>query len=193
MSLDLSYPIRRRFTVDEFHRLADAEILGEEDKVELIDGVIVEMPRIRARHNAAVYNLTEMFAERPGRVVTLAIHGPLHLNEVNDVRPDLMLLRHRPDRYRGGLPRAEDVLLLVQVAETSLAFDRDVRVPLYARSGIREYWILDLAHEQLLGYRYVGPNGYHACRAARPSERISPLAFPDLSFSVSDLLGSTVK
>jgi Uma2 family endonuclease len=126
--------------------MAEAGILGPDDRVELIDGEIIDLAPIGSPHAGSVNILVEAFAAMAaaGRLV-LSVQNPLCLDAFNEPQPDLMLLRPREDRYRQSHPTAADVLLLVEVAESSLAYDRGTKLPLYARHGIPEVWIVDLA------------------------------------------------
>jgi Uma2 family endonuclease len=134
---------RRHFTVDEYYRMAGAGVLSEDDRVELIEGEIVEMVPIGSSHQSCVNRLTRLLVEFAGRNYVVSVQGPVRLDEFNEPQPDLALLRAREDFYAGEHPGPEDVLLLVEVSESSLAYDRNVKLPLYARFSIPEIWIVD--------------------------------------------------
>ena len=180
---------RRRFTVDEYHGMARAGILGEDDRVELIDGEIVEMAPIGSEHAGSVNQLTLLLVRRFSRRAVITVQNPIRLDPHNEPQPDLALLRPRPDFYRSALPTPADVLLVIEVADTTLAADRDVKMPLYAHAGIPESWLVDLQHAVVLVHREPTANGYRVVTTARPGERLTPLAFPDRDLAVSDLLG----
>jgi hypothetical protein len=186
MTLELR---RRRFTVDDCHRMAEAGILGEDDRVELVDGEIVEMAPIGPRHAGHVKRLNALFTSRLGPRAVVSVQDPATLSEHSEPRPDLALLRPRADFYRGGHPRPEDILLLVEVAETTAAFDRQVKVPLYASAGVREVWLLDLTAGRLEVHRDPAAGRYRDVRTLAPGDRLAPEAFPDLALEVADLLG----
>lgn len=181
--------LRRCFTVEEYHRMAQAGILSEDDRVELIDGEIVEMTPIGSRHASSVNRLTQLFSERMQRRAIVSVQNPLRLGERSEPQPDLALLRPRPDFYARIHPGAEDVLLVVEVAETSGNVDRETKVPLYARAGIPEVWLVDLGGECIEIYREPRAQGYQEVRRVRRGERLALHTFPDLDLAVTDLLG----
>lgn len=135
---------RRRFTVDEYHRMAEAGILGEDDRVELLDGEIVEMTPIGPRHAGGVNRLTRLFTTRLGARAIVTVQNPVVLGVRWEPQPDLAILRPRPDFYSTAHARPEDILLIVEVAETSGEADRRVKVPGYAAAGVPETWRVDL-------------------------------------------------
>ncbi len=182
-------PTKRRFTVAEYHQMAQADILSEDDRVELIDGEILEMAPIGRRHAGCVDCLAHLFYRSLGQAAQIRVQGPVRLSERSEPQPDIAVLRPRPDFYRSGHPTPEDVLLLVEVAETSAEGDRRVKVPLYARSGIREFWPVDLEEDVIFVYRDPTPTGYRTVRGAPRGERLAPLAFPTQEFAVADILG----
>jgi Uma2 family endonuclease len=181
--------VRRRFTVDQYYQMAEAGILKEDDRVELIEGEIVEMPSIGPGHAGSVNRLTARLAPGIGSRAILSVQNPLHLDEYNEPQPDVMLLRPRPDYYERSHPRPADVLLIVEVGATSAALDRRLKLPLYARTGIPEVWLVDLGKATVRVYRDPSPTGYRTARTYRRGERLAPLAFPDLELAVTDILG----
>ncbi len=180
---------RHRFTVDEYHWMARVGILGEDDRVELIDGEIVEMVPIGPTHVGSVIRFTGRLVRQYGDLAEVSVQNPVRLGEYSEPEPDLVLLRPRADSYRLALPTPADVLLVVEVADTSLAVDRRVKLPLYARAGILETWLVDLRHHRLHVHREPRADGYRVTRTLRRGERIAPLAFPDREIAVADLLG----
>jgi Uma2 family endonuclease len=136
---------RRLFTVAEYHKMAEAGILSEDDRVELLEGEIVAMSPIGSRHAGLVNRLNRLFSQRAGDQVVVSVQNPVRLGGYSEPQPDLALLRPRADFYTSSHPGPEDVLLAVEVAETSAAVDREVKVPLYARFGVPEVWLVDLA------------------------------------------------
>jgi Uma2 family endonuclease len=187
MTLQLT---KRRFTVGEYHQMAQAGILTEDDRVELIDGEIVEMTPIGGPHAGCVNRLTRLFSQGLGDAAVVSVQNPVHLDEHTEPQPDVALLHPRPDFYASAHPTPEDILLLVEVAETSAELDRRVKVPLYARSGIPELWLVDLTQETIAVYRDPTPDGYRTSWTVRRGDRLAPLAFPDREFAVADILGA---
>jgi Uma2 family endonuclease len=178
---------RRRFTVHDYHRMGEAGILHEDDRVELIEGEIVEMAAIGTRHFACVNGLTRLLVRGVGDAAIVSVQNPVRLDEHTEPQPDLAVLQTRD--YRESLPRPEDVLLLIEVSDTTLSYDRNVKLPLYARAGIPEVWIVDLAGETV--ERYTGPSGdsYRHVERARRGEEIRSAALPEPAFRVEAVLG----
>ncbi len=186
MALELK---RYLFTRAEYHRLAEAGVLGEDDRVELIEGEILEMSPIGRRQWACVDRLSHLFVRAVGNEAIVHVQNPVPLNERSEPEPDLTLLRFRADFYASADPTPADVLLVVEVADSSVEYDRQVKAPLYARTGIPELWLLDLGRDHLVVYREPSGSGYGTTRVLRRGETISPVAFPDLVIPVVDLLG----
>jgi len=169
--------------------MARAGVLTENDRVELIEGEIVDMTPIGLRHAAVVDLLNRWLTRGCGDRAIVRVQGPLRLGVHSEPQPDLTLLEPRADFYRTKSPQPENVLLLVEVADTSLPYDRTVKIPLYAAAGLREVWLLDLIRDQVEVYRDPGPAGYRLVEARGRGDRLVPTAFADLALSVDDLLG----
>jgi Uma2 family endonuclease len=181
---------RRLFTVDEYSRMAEAGILGADDRLELIDGEIIEMTLIGRLHAAAVDRLMKLFITTFGNEATIRGQNPVVLGGYSEPQPDLALLRPRADFYAAGHPGPADILLLVEVADTTAASDRRVKVPLYARNGVPEVWLVDLEAETIIAYRGAAPDGYRTVQVARRGDELAPTAFPDRWLAVADMLGA---
>ena len=152
--------LRRRFTVKEYYRMVQAGILKEDDRVELIEGEIIEMAPIGRRHATCIRRVILIFSELVRGRAIVDVQNPIHLGEYSEPQPDVVLLRLRPDLYLAGHPQPEDILLLIEVADTSVNYDRSVKGPLYAEAGIPEYWIVNPEDEtvtvlKLDGEKYV--------------------------------------
>ena len=178
---------RRRFTVHDYHRMGEAGILHEDDRVELIEGEIVEMAAIGTRHFTCVNGLTRLLVREAGDAAIVSVQNPVRLDEHTEPQPDLTVLRVRD--YRESLPTPEDVLLLIEVSDTTLAYDRGVKLPLYARAGIREVWIVDLPGEVIERHTDPSVDGYRSSERARRREEIKSAALPELAFRVEAVLG----
>lgn len=176
---------RRLFTVDEYDRMVTAGILGREDRVELIEGEIVEMSPIGHRHTACVANLMRIFITRLSERAVVWPPGAVRLSTRSKPEPDVTLLRRHS--YRAAHPDVRDVLLLIEVAESSLAYDRNVKLALYARAGIPEYWIVDVESRTIETFRTLTDTGYRDRRRVAGDEEISPVSFPDVTFRVAEL------
>jgi len=180
---------KRRFTVDEYHRMAEVGILTEDDRVELIDGEIVEMTPIGARHAWCVLFLNEFFVKHLADRALVSPQGPLRLGKNTQLQPDLALLRPPRDAYRKTVPASADVLLVIEVADTSLERDRAIKLPRYAALDIREVWIVDVEGQAVEVSRAPSPSGYRDAQRVALDGFVSPAAFPDLRVSVAELLG----
>jgi hypothetical protein len=179
----------RRFTVEEYHLMAKAGILTADDRVELIEGQIIRMTPIGSTHQFQVDLLAELFVRLLAGRAIIRVQGPIRLNDLSEPQPDLCLLRLRQDRYRQSHPGPADVLLVVEVSDTTLQYDRDVKMLLYARAGIGEAWLVDLAADRVMVYRLPSPDGYRETRAVGRGERLDLLDFPGVELLVDDILG----
>jgi len=169
--------------------MAKAGILTEDDRVELIDGEIVEMAPISDRHAGTVNRINTLFVRSFANEAITAVQNPVWLDEHSEPQPDVALLRYRSDFYASAHPTPADVLLLVEVAETTVASDRQVKIPLYARSGIPEVWLVDLDQSTITVYREPSAGGYGTVLTLRRGEQLAPLAFPDRPVAAADILG----
>ena len=180
---------KKLFTVDEYYRMGETGILHEDDRVELIDGEIIQMSPIGNRHLGCVNWANDAFtAAFRGRAV-VSVQNPLRLNNYTEPEPDVVLLKHRKDAYRAKRPEAEDALLVVEVADTTLAYDRDVKMPRYAAANVPEVWIENLEEQLLLVYRDPKGKSYSTLLTLTLNDSVSVQAFPDVTFQVRDLLG----
>ena len=183
-------PARKLFTVDEYYAMADAGILTAEERVELIDGEIIVMSPIGNEHAASVDVATHFLRPiAPGQAI-IRIQSHVRLDERNQPEPDLLLLKWRDDFYRNRAPAAEDVLLLIEVSHTSLAYDRNVKLALYARFLIPEVWLANIPARVIEAYTEPINGEYTVARVYRPGETISPTAFPDITLPVSQIIGA---
>jgi Uma2 family endonuclease len=158
-------PSRHLISVDAFHRMGETGILGPRERVELIDGEIIDMSPIGVLHAAIVDVLARHFGRRAGESVFVRCQNPLRLDDISEPEPDIVILRPRADFYMTSHPGASDVLLVIEVADTSLAYDLGTKVPLYARHGIPEVWVIDAATRHTRVFRRpvggggTGPSG----------------------------------
>lgn len=178
---------KRLFSAEEYRRLVEAGILSEDDRVELIEGEIVEMAAMGSRHAACVDRLNKLLGQRVAEETIVRVQSPIRLSERTEPEPDLALLRPRDDFYAGGHPGPEDVLLVVEVAETSVEYDSEVKLPLYARAGIPEAWLVDLPKERIEAHSRPVDGEYREITRARRAETVSSKTAPGLS--AADILG----
>ena len=176
----------KRFNVDEYHRMAEAGILGREDRVQLIDGEVVVMAAIGSSHVAAVSRLTRLFSRACDDQI-VQVQGPVRLGVWSEPEPDICILRPKDDYYEAAHATPKDVLLVVEVSDTSVAFDREVKLPLYARAGIVEYWIVDVNARSVEVHLDPGPEGYRRFAEFLRGESLTPAALPDVTLRVDDI------
>jgi Uma2 family endonuclease len=173
---------RRCFTIEEYEKMAATGILAEDERVELIDGEIVEMSPIGDPHAAAVAALTNLLMNRVGDRAWFWGQNPVRVPPRSKPQPDLALLRVRPYRREGAT--TADALLFIEVADTSLRFDRTVKLRLYARAGIPEYWIADVNTDTVEVYRSPSGERYADRQVFTRGASVAPLAFPDAVIAV---------
>ncbi len=182
-------PTRRRFTVAEYYAMADAGILSENDRVELLDGDVIVMPPIGDWHAASVNWFTNALPPQLRGRAIVSIQNPTRLNNSSEPQPDVMLLRWRDDFYRSGHPGPDDVLLLIEVSDTTVDYDRNNKLPRYARAGIPEVWINNRRDRRVEAYTDPSGDEYATVRYAAPGETIAPQAFPDITLQVDRIIG----
>jgi Uma2 family endonuclease len=180
---------RRPLTVAEYNRMAEVGILGASDRVELIDGAVINMSPIGSRHAGTVNALTRLLIRKLGDLGVVSVQNPVQLDDHNEPEPDLAVLRPRPDDYRSEIPRPEDVLLVIEIADTSARYDLTVKMPLYARTGIPELWIADLTAGVVQVCRTPDGETYGSMNRLRRGQTIAILNLPELVISVDDILG----
>lgn len=176
------------FTVDEYHRMGEAGIFGEDDRVELVEGEVVEMTPIGGRHLWVVNRLTDVLADfREMGSFVISVQNPVVLGEHEEYQPDLALLRR--DAPGGRVPRAEDALLLIEVADTSLQYDREQKLPRYARAGIPEVWISNIREKTIEVYTDPGPSGYRSVARVRGGEDVVSVTIEGISLPAGAVFG----
>jgi Uma2 family endonuclease len=180
---------KKLFTVDEYYRMADAGILTADDRVELIDGEIIEMSPIGNRHKACVNRANTFFAEAFGRSAVVGNQTPVRLSNYTEPVPDVVVLKPVSDFYASRECRPEDVFFIVEVSDTTLRYDKNVKLPLYAVAGVAEVWIEDLKNELLLVYRNPTEKSFTTSVVLHRGDLLAPIAFPKAAFQVNDLLG----
>jgi Uma2 family endonuclease len=182
----MSVLARHRFSTEDYYRMARTGVLKPDARVELLDGEIIDMAPIGPLHGGGTNYLNEHFTARARGRYLVAIQNPVHLDQHSAPQPDLMLLKRATDYYRSRHPRPEDVFLLIEVADTSLAYDRERKLPAYARAGITEVWIVNLEAKTFEVNREPHLAGYHSSVVLRVGEQARPVAFPDLSVDLAE-------
>ncbi len=182
-------PVRYRFSVDEYEQMGRTGVLDPELRLELLDGEIIEMAPIGPEHSSCVMRLTRQFISQLGDRMVLTAQNPVRLFPRSEPQPDIVLLRPGIEQYHHRHPTATDVLLLVEVANSSLQLDRTVKLRIYARQGIAEVWIVDIKGDAVEVYRQPGLEGYAEMTRVERGGTVTPLAFPDLTLTVDQILG----
>jgi Uma2 family endonuclease len=167
--------------------MAEVGILGRHDRVELIKGEIVEMSPIGRRHMAFVGNLTQLLVMRLAGRALVWVQGPVALAEDTEPQPDLAVLRRRHVPYKEREAWAEDAVLLIEVADSSLAYDRTTKLRLYAEAGIPEYWVVDCVSEAVEVHRLPGADGYRDVSRVTGTATLALQAFPDVELTTTEI------
>ena len=181
---------RHKLNVDDYCRMAEAGILGEGDRVELIDGELIDMAPIGQGHVAIVNRVTRALVLACGDRAIVSPQNPVRLDRLNEPRPDFAVFRPRADFYGAGdRPGPADVLLLIEVADSSVPFDRAVKLPMYARAGIAEVWIIDLKRRVLDVYRRPTRNRYRETATHQPGDTVTLALAPDIKVRLDRVFG----
>jgi Uma2 family endonuclease len=182
-----SWPQRHRITADEYHLMAEVGLLAPDARVELIEGEIIDMAPIGKDHMSVVDQLTRLFIRAVGDDAIVRVQGSVRLSRLSEPEPDLVLLKPRPDFYRSEFALAADTLLVIEVSDSSLRYDRDFKVPFYARHRVPEVWIVDIPNNRLLVYASPGGGAYaQATSVAQPG--ILPVAaLPHVTVDLSSV------
>ncbi len=179
---------RHRLTVDNYHHMAESGILGPDDRVELIAGEVLDRSPIGSLHAALVAALSDYLGRVAAGRLTVWSQNPIRLDDSSEPQPDIALVKPRPDYYAAAHPGPADTLLVVEVAESSLAYDLGVKVPLYARHGIPEVWVIDAATRTTHRFRGPRPEGYSEQNMIGPDEPLACLTLPDEAKSLATIL-----
>ena len=185
MTEELVLRPRHRWTVAEYHRMAEVGLLHEDSRVELIDGEIIEMAPIGSEHAGHNNYLMSCLAHRLYGKAVVAGQNPVILGGYEEPQPDIALLRWRNDYYRTAHPHAEDVLLIIEISDSTLRYDHDVKIPLYAKNGIPEVWLLDIQNRQLEIQREP-INGVYRQRDCRRTGQIAPILCLDAMIDLAE-------
>ncbi|HLH29800.1 MAG TPA: Uma2 family endonuclease [Terriglobia bacterium] len=180
---------KKKFTVEDYYHMAEAGILQPDERVELIEGEVVEMSPIGDPHGVITDRANMIFARGLGDKVVVSVQRPVRINRYNELQPDVVLIRPRENFYGTRHPRPEDVVLLIEVSDTTLRKDQLVKLPIYARSGIPEVWIIDINADAIHTYRQPQRDRYLTTASVGRGESVSPAAFPEFVMRVEDLLG----
>jgi Uma2 family endonuclease len=178
-----------RFTVEQYERMGETTILDPDTRYELLDGVITMMSPAGPRHSATVDRIAAQFIQRLAGQATIKIQNPIRLGPDSELEPDILVARYRSDFYEFAHPTAADALLALEVSDSSIRVDRLVKVPIFARHGLPEVWIVNLGDRCVEVYRDLQDGTYRDVRTYRGDEPFSCAAFPDVTFTARELLG----
>ena len=181
----------RRLTVWEYHQLGEIGILEPDEQVELVGGQIINKPVKNPPHSAATKRVEKLLENCLGRQVLIRNQEPVRLDKYSEPEPDIAVVKADPLYYEQKHPVPEEVFLLVEIADTTLKRDREYKGLAYARSGIKDYWILDINDRQLLVFRQPSTEGYKEELCLTLTESISPLAFPKVSIKIAQMFSDT--
>lgn len=185
MNVELVRP--RLLSVGDFHRMIEAGILGPEERVELVEGELIAMAAIGARHAHAVGRLTMRLSRSLPDSTVLWVQNPVQLDAHTEVYPDLAVISDRD--YGEEIPEPHDVLLVIEVSDTTLGYDQGKKVPLYARHGVPEVWIVNLAKGVIEAFRQPSSDSYDEIRRYGPGDTIAPALLPECAIRVGEILG----
>ena len=177
----------RLLSVRDYHCIAEAGILRPEERVELILGQIIRMAAKGTAHSAAITRTRRLLESRLGDQVLLRLQDPIELDDYSEPEPDIAVVVLDPLDYEDHHPTVSEVFLIIEIADSSLQYDCEVKAPLYARSGIRDYWVLDVNRRQLHIYRLPSPEGYQSTTVLAEEVAIAPIAFPDCEIRVREM------
>ena len=180
-------PTRTRISTDRYQMMVATGVLTKYDRIELIEGDMLDMAPIGLQHTAITSRLHELFVFAVARSATVVSGGPVNLGHFSEPQPDLMLLKRRADFYSGKFPEAPDVLLLIEVSDSSLAFDLGVKLNLYARYGVSEYWVVDVEGRRVVCHREPTLKGYALRTEHAIGDILAAQAFPDLKVAVGQI------
>ncbi len=182
-------PIRHPFTINEYHRMRDARVFAEDDRIELLDGEIIKMAPIGPRHAACVKRLAEYLGEKVRKLAIVGVQDPILLGEFSEPQPDISLLIRREDFYAKAHPTPADILVAIEVADTTAENDRHVKIPSYARAEIQEVWLIDLPGDRIEIYTTPNSGIYQEVRIVLRGQKIISPAFPNLKLKADNVLG----
>jgi Uma2 family endonuclease len=176
----------RLLTVQDYHRMVESGILAADERVELIDGQLFKMAAKGTAHSAAVTRIERTLSQRLGDRVLLRFQDPIRLNDLSEPEPDVAIVKMHPLDYEDHHPAPEEIFWLIEVADTTLKRDRELKAPAYGRSQIQEYWILDVQERCLFVFREPSANGYTYERRLSEQDAIAPLAFSDCQIHIRE-------
>jgi Uma2 family endonuclease len=179
---------RKLFTVNDYERMLESGILSEDDRVELVEGEIIEMAAKGSRHAACVKRITDLFYRYARQSAIISVQDPIRISANSELEPDVALLRLREDLYANSHPEGDDVLLIAEVSDTSVGYDRSVKLGLYARANIPEVWIVNLPGDVIEIYSQPEGSKYQVSKKVMRGDSITAQSVAGLTLDVSDIM-----
>ncbi len=180
---------RRKFNIDEYHSLIESGVLRPEERIELWKGELIDMSPIGKRHIACVNFLLDRLKDLLGKKVIVSVQNPIVLSDQSEPQPDISLLKRRDDFYRSATATGDDTLLVIEVADTSSRYDRELKLPGYAAAGIKEAWLVDLENDRVEIFSDPSPKGYRLVKILSHGDIAASSILPEIKIDVADLLG----
>jgi len=181
--------IRRQFTVEDYHRMRDAGIFGEDDRIELLDGEIIQMSPIGPLHAAIVRRINTLLGQLSLGQHIVSVQDPVELSDASEPQPDVAILKYRTDFYGSSHPQSHEIMLLIEVSDSSLEYDKENKLPRYAASFIPEVWIVDVEHQQVEQYSDPANGSYRTKRTWLHGDTVTSIYLPVITAHVNDILG----
>jgi Uma2 family endonuclease len=179
----------RRFNVSEYYQMVQAGILSEDERVELLEGEVVAMNPIGSKHAACVNRLNGLLSPLiAARQAIVLVQNPIHLSEYSEPQPDVVLVNYRDDFYEERHPGPADIILVIEVSDTSIEYDHTVKLPLYARAGIPAVWLVDLEAKNLTSYLDPSTEGYRQIRVYEPGDAINLYGLPGVQIMIGGVI-----
>jgi Uma2 family endonuclease len=179
--------VKFKFTTQQYHLMHEAGVFKDGDRLELINGEIKTMSPIGRKHVACIIRLDKLIQKKLGDRVMVSTQNSIRLDDNSQPQPDLAILKPRDDFYESGLPTPSDILLIIEVADSSIDYDREVKAPLYSVAGIPEMWLFDVNKKAIEGYSQPSPLGYKQIHRYDEGDMLSMLTFPDVTFNWHEL------
>ena len=181
--------LKRQFNVKEYNQMPQVGILEPDERVELIRGEIIKMSPIGRHHAACVNRLNQLFSQKLGNRVLVSVQNPVELDDYSEPQPDIALLEPQPDFYESRHPKPADIFLIVEVGDSTIKYDREIKIPLYAENDIIEVWLADINEQSLEVYRQPTANGYRQVQKLQRGQSLSIQHFPGINIQVDEILG----
>ena len=182
----------RALSVQDYHRMVEAGILAADERVELIEGQLYRMAAKGTAHSAAVTRIDRVLSRLLAGKALLRFQDPVQLSDFSEPEPDIAVVQIDPLDYEDHHPIPREIFLLIEVADSTLRRDRDLKVPIYGRSGIQEYWIWDVQERCLYVFQEPEQTGYRVQRKLSEQDTVTPLAFPECEIAIQDFLRSQI-